>query len=262
MADTTVDDVPVIFGHRDDDSAPASGWVKHETLATKEFKGVLHLVGEIKLNDDAKYSLDNDWFKNWSIQAKPENDGKWRLLHLALLGAYSPGIPGLKVIEASVDNKDIKHFMFSSNLNKGKVKNMNFEQKFNAQTIEFSAYKKITIEKESKHSETADKLESMTKEFSVMTESNKALKDEIAEYKLISFSKSIDSLANLMKGKAPKEVIDEVVAEYKEAGISMSAIVDSQLKIWSKMPDMIQKGTVINKQETQGENEPFDVPGL
>ena len=242
IVETTVNDAPVTLGHYSWDGDLSEGWVRHETLEAQETEGVLYLVGQVDLLDNAKQLMLNEYFKNWSVSIAPESDGKFRLLHLALLGAESPAIPGLKEIAASAKSDKLIRFMFSKNTNIKDTKMNEFELKFNKLTAEFSLKKEShAIELKAK----TDALDKVTLENTDLKE--KAIKqdEKLKEFEDKNFSASLDILHSTMAGKVPKAKIDTLIASYKEKGLECSSTVTDQISFFSDMPNMVVAGEVI-----------------
>ncbi len=85
--------VPVTVGHEIAGNMPAAGWVKNIWAE----KGVL--MGEAELGDWLTEAYEKGEYRNWSIGAKRDADGRLYLHHLAFLGALPPKIRGLEVVE-------------------------------------------------------------------------------------------------------------------------------------------------------------------
>ncbi|QAR34109.1 hypothetical protein EP073_12050 [Geovibrio thiophilus] len=85
--------VPVTVGHEIAGDMPAAGWVKNIWAES----GIL--MGEAELGDWLKEAYGRGEYRNWSIGAKRDADGRLYLHHLAFLGALPPKIRGLEVVE-------------------------------------------------------------------------------------------------------------------------------------------------------------------
>jgi hypothetical protein len=85
--------IPVTVGHEISGEMPAFGWVKN--IWSQE--GVL--MGEVELGHELSEAYENGAYRNWSIGAKRDAEGRFYLHHLAFLGALPPKIRGLEVIE-------------------------------------------------------------------------------------------------------------------------------------------------------------------
>ena len=259
IAETTVDDVPIVLGHYVWDGEESQGWVRHESLETQEIDGIMYLLGQVDLLDNAKQLMLKEYFKNWSVSIAPEEDGRYRLLHLALLGGESPAIPGLKEIAASAKNDKLKCLFFSTN-NHIKDNEMNFETKYNELMIEFSKKKEDhTIQLKAN----VDKVTELTGKVTELEKDGIAKDEKIKEFQEKNFSSSVDALALAMKGKAPKALIDEEIAHYKETGISCSATVERSIGTWSKMPKIQIEGELVtDDNSTQKDTDSSDYTGM
>jgi hypothetical protein len=95
MAETFAGDIPVTIGHEIDDTMPAYGWVK--SLEVTEDSQTL--IGELEIGKELSEALAEGRYKNWSIGAGKDEDGRMYLHHVAFLGAVPPMIKDLKLIE-------------------------------------------------------------------------------------------------------------------------------------------------------------------
>lgn len=95
MAATFAGDVPVTIGHELDDTMPAYGWVKSVSVSEDGST----LTGEIDPGTELESAISEGRYKNWSIGAGRNADGRMYLHHVAFLGAVPPMIKDLKIIE-------------------------------------------------------------------------------------------------------------------------------------------------------------------
>lgn len=95
MVENFESDIPITIGHEMDDSMPAYGWIK-SVQSSADGKT---LIGEIELGEELEKAISEGKYKNWSIGAGRDSEGKMYLHHLAFLGAVPPMIKDLKIIE-------------------------------------------------------------------------------------------------------------------------------------------------------------------
>lgn len=102
------DPAPLVFGHPKSD-APA-----HGVIAALRREGNKLITGLKNISEDAIKGVKEGRFLNRSIafwhpdhSANP-TPGKWNIRHLGLLGAASPGIPGMSKLTFSADESSIE----------------------------------------------------------------------------------------------------------------------------------------------------------
>lgn len=111
MAATFAGNVPVTIGHELDDSMPAFGWVTSVETAD----GGNTLTGEIELGPELEQAFADGKYRNWSIGAGRNDEGRMYLHHVAFLGAVPPMIKDLKLIEMG-DTSDIIVFRMNGGI--------------------------------------------------------------------------------------------------------------------------------------------------
>jgi hypothetical protein len=102
------DPAPLVFGH------PESNDPAHGVIATLRREGNKLIAGLKDISADAIAGVRENRFLNRSIafwhpdhSANP-TPGKWNIRHLGLLGAASPGIPGMSKLSFSADEHTIE----------------------------------------------------------------------------------------------------------------------------------------------------------
>jgi len=113
MVNTFSGDVPVTIGHTLDDTMPAYGWVTMLELSEDSAT----LIGTVELGSDLEKGLADESYKNWSIGAGRDENGRMYLHHVAFLGAVPPMIKDLKMIEMG----DTSELVTLTNQSKAKV---------------------------------------------------------------------------------------------------------------------------------------------
>lgn len=245
MVETAIDDIPVIPGHWAMPWEKATGWVRAKTLNAGDFEGKYSLMGSVDFGSEMAQAYENEEYKHWSIAAvaDPDSEGKWKLLHLAMLGSALPAIPGLKevpeTIKASYGDDKIKYFTYSFN-SKEDVENMDEIKKLQEEVGAL----KLELSK-TKESSESDKLE-LQKQFDSVKESNEALeldnanlKKQVAEYENKKFDDILLQLEKSGDGKMNVEDLKSLVKEFKDEGISCKAQVERQIRIFDKMNSVV-----------------------
>lgn len=256
MVETAIDDIPVIPGHWAMPWEQATGWVRAASLSTEEFNGSFSLTGNVDFNEDMATAYENEGYKHWSIAAvaDPDSEGKWKLLHLAMLGANLPAIPGLKeipeTIKASYGDDKIKYFTYSfapKGEDMEKIKEL--EGKVEELRLELS---KTKDNGEKKALELTKEVESLKESNEALELDNKNMKAEIEEYNSKKFNDLMLQLEEVGKGKIAAEDLKELIAEYKESGISCQKEVERHIRIFSKVKSLVPgSGSLVNNEDPE-----------
>ena len=142
--------VPIIPGHEVRDW----GWDGSTAFGHVESISLLGdtMPGKINLNREGQEAWDGGGYFNWSAGIRQDmvkdDDGterkKWVLDHVALLGAYPPGIPGLKVEFSKKPDSELRQFAYYNDslthtggvtvpMKKDEAKSPDWEAQFKAQ---------------------------------------------------------------------------------------------------------------------------------
>jgi hypothetical protein len=235
----------------------AAGWIDGDSLEVLDEGDDSYLLGNISLNEHGKLLIDNGYYGTWSIEAsKIDNESPWRLTALALLGAEAPAIPGLKQVAASLDN-DEKATVFFSNKNFNLFTENDMELKEQLKEAKHALTMALESHKDEKL-ELSAKIAESEKEIKNLKEEKAELEKSLAEYKKSSFEASLKSLRSIMMGKAPTELIDELITGYEKDGVNCAGDVQRQITIWEKAMKMVSLGpseSVKLAQKQQAEKE-------
>lgn len=99
---------PLVFGHPTSDK-PAHGWVKALRREGEKLFATLTDVSQEAIDKVKAKAFRNRSIAFWHPEHKANPAaGKWGIRHLGLLGAASPGIPGMKPLTFSADDTKIE----------------------------------------------------------------------------------------------------------------------------------------------------------
>ncbi len=141
--------VPIRFGH-DQEGGTALGSVDSVDFLKKT------LSGDISRTPMLEWMMEDKAILNWSVGLSLNDEKKWYIHHLAMLGSTPPRIPGLQVLEMSNKDSDIKMSIeFSQNIkpkelevempNEFEKENINLSNKLKAKDEEMNKMKGMVI---------------------------------------------------------------------------------------------------------------------
>lgn len=145
--------VPISLGHDQQspfmmDNVPAQGYV-----TSLDRKKPSNLHGKIEFNQEGQENWDSGRYRNWSVGLRKGDTGiegatknTWQLDHVAMLGARSPAIPNLEIINNSKSSNE--EFMYITNID-GEIDIINLSQGTNKKDDTMDP-KKIIAELEAK----------------------------------------------------------------------------------------------------------------
>jgi len=191
MEETFSGRVPIVIGHQKADYLPAFGWI------TSVKKEGTTLLGEVELNDLMKEAWDKGYYRNWSISArKGKDDGKFRLRHLAMLGATPPAIKDLQVVSLT-ENGGGEEILIENQLKEEDLSMIVNNQEEKDKKVEKESPREQSIE--------LSELNLLKEKLATLEAENQKMKKQYREAKLATLTSAIE-------GKVPKDKAGLVIS--------------------------------------------------